>query len=87
MNDEQVGAVIDAIERELAVDDPAFVRRVHNLRRNDAVNAVVVFLLLTVGAVFLAVTLATKSLVAGAIALAALVGAVVADELHQRTAR
>jgi Protein of unknown function (DUF3040) len=87
MNDEQVGTVIDEIERALVVDDPAFVRRFHSMRRNEAVNAAIVFVLLAVGAVFLTVAIATTTPVPGAIALAALIGAVLADEFHQHTRR
>ena len=87
MNDEQIGAVIDKIERALAIDDPAFVRRFHKIRRSEAINAVIVFVLLAAGAVLLTVAVATTTVVPGAIALAALTGAVLADELHQRTQR
>ena len=53
MDDEQVRAAVDEIERALEVEDPGFVRRVHALRRADAVNCVAVFVLLTAGAVLL----------------------------------
>ena len=87
MNDKQVGTVIDELERCLVVDDPAFVRRFHNIRRNESLHAVAVFVLLAVGAVFLAVTLATTTALHGGVALIALVGAVVVDELYQRRNR
>jgi hypothetical protein len=87
VNDKQVGTVIDELERCLVVDDPAFVRRFHNIRRNESLHAVVVFVLLAVGAVFLALTLATTAALHGGLALVALVGAVVADELYQRRSR
>ena len=55
MNDEQVNAAIEDIERALVADDPDFARRVQVVRRNDAINFVAVFVLLAAGAVLLTV--------------------------------
>lgn len=85
MNDEQVGRVIDDLERTLVVDDPVFVRHFHKVYRCEAINVVVVSSLLAVGAVLLAVGLATAALIPCAIGVAAFVGAVVVDERHKRT--
>ena len=52
MNDEQVSSVIDEFERSLEVDDPAFVRRFHSIRRNESLHAVIVFVLLAVEHMF-----------------------------------
>jgi hypothetical protein len=87
MDDEQVGTVIDEIERAMVIDDPAFVRRFRSLSRSEAIYAVIVFVLLAFGAVFLTVTLASAHPVPGVIALAALVGAVVTDAIHERARR
>jgi uncharacterized membrane protein YesL len=87
LNEEQVGSVIAELERSVVIDDPAFVRRFHNIRRNEWLHAVIVFVLLAVGAVLLAVTLATTAALHGGVALIALIGAVVADEVYERRCR
>lgn len=87
MNDEQVKAAVDEMERALRVEDPGFVRRVHAVRRADSVNCILVFVLLAVGAVLLTVGFATVSLVPWSIGLAALVIAVAVDDHHRRALR
>ena len=87
VNDEQVRAEVDEIERALQVEDPGFVRRVNALRRSDAVNCVSVFVLLAVGAVLLTVGFATVAWLPWSIGLAALVVAVAVDDHHRRTLR
>jgi Protein of unknown function (DUF3040) len=87
MNDEQVRARVDEMERALRVEDPGFVRRVHSLRRADSVNCVLVSVLLTVGAVLLTVGFATVAVVPWSIGLAALVVAVAVDDRHRRALR
>jgi Protein of unknown function (DUF3040) len=99
MTDDQVSRTIDELERALAReviagveqglarDDPAFVRRFHNRCRTEFALAVLVFLLLATGAVFLAVGLATHSWpawVGGVLAFRASFGA---NALHERTLR
>jgi Protein of unknown function (DUF3040) len=87
MNDEQVRARVDEMERALRVEDPGFVRRVRSLRRADSVNCVLVSVLLTVGAVLLTVGFATVAVVPWSIGLAALVVAVAVDDHHRRALR
>jgi hypothetical protein len=87
VNDEQVRAAVDEMERALEVEDPGFVRRVHALRRADVVNCVTVFVLLTVGAVLLTVGFATVEWLPWSIGLIALVVAVAIDDHHRRTLR
>jgi Protein of unknown function (DUF3040) len=84
MNDEQVSAAIDEIERALQVEDPGLAQRVHALRRADVVNCVTVFALLAVGAVLLTVGLATVAWIPWSIGLISLVVAVAIDAHHQR---
>ena len=87
MNDDQVGRAIDEIERALVVEDPAFLHRFRNVQRSEAVNAVAVVVLLVVGAVLLTVGLATSAPIPGSLGVAALIGAVLVDDLHKRTRR
>jgi Protein of unknown function (DUF3040) len=87
VNDEQVRAAAAEIERELRVDDPAFVRRVHAVWRADAYVVVTVFLLLAAGAVLLTVGVATVALVPWSLGLASLVGAVIVDHHHKKALR
>jgi membrane-bound ClpP family serine protease len=87
MNDEQVRARVDEMERALRVEDPGFVRRVQSLRRSNSVNCVLVSVLLTVGAVLLTVGFATVAVVPWSIGLAALVVAVAVDDHHRRALR
>jgi fatty acid desaturase len=87
MNEEQVSAAIDEMERALQVEDPGLVRRVHALRRADVVNCVTVFALLAVGTVLLTVGLATVAWLPWSIGLIALVVAVAIDAHHQRALR
>jgi Protein of unknown function (DUF3040) len=87
VNDEQVRAAVDEIERALQVEDPGFVRRVHALRRADAVNCITVFVLLTVGAVLLTVGFATVAWLPWSIGLIALVVAVAVDDHHRKSLR
>lgn len=64
------GALAD-IERGMANDDPAFVRRLQRLKRADDANAATIFALLLLSVVLLAVGLATISWlpwIAGALA-------------------
>jgi hypothetical protein len=87
MNDEQVGRQIDDIERALRAEDPAFVHRVRNVQRKDAVNVLVVSVLLAVGAVLLTAGLATRALIPWLAGLVALIAAVLTDDHHKRTLR
>lgn len=87
MNDEQVRREIDEIERALVTEDAAFVHRIRNLRRNEAVHAVAVFGLLAVGAVLLTIGMATYALIPWSLGAVAFALAVLVDELHQRTQR
>jgi hypothetical protein len=87
MNDEEVRAEVDQIERALRDEDPAFVRRVHAVCRHEACTVVTVFLLLAAGAVLLTVGVATVSLIAWLLGLGALVTAVVVDDHHKKALR
>lgn len=87
MDDEQVNGAIDEIERALVAEDPAFVRRQRSTERSVAVNFVVVFVLLAIGAVLLAVGFATTELIPWSIGGVALVTAVLVDDHHQRSLR
>jgi hypothetical protein len=87
MNDDKVTQTVDEIERELAHDDPAFVRRVSRLQRRDDVTVLSVFALLATGAVLLIAGLATGSWPAWAAGLFALASSVAVDEHHKRSLR
>ena len=87
MNDDKITQTVDEIERELAHDDPAFVRRVGRLQRRDDTIVLSVFALLATGAVLLIAGLATGSWPAWAGGLFALVTSVLVDEHHKRSLR
>lgn len=87
MNDEQVRAAVEQLERELRVDDPAFVRRVDAVCRADAYAVVTVLLLLAAGAVLLTVGVATMAFVPWSLGLASFVGAVIVDDRHKKALR
>ena len=87
MNDEQVNAAIEDIERALVADDPAFVHRVQVVRRNDAINFVTVFVLLAAGAVLLTVGLATSEWVPWSIGVGLLIVSVLIDDHHRHRRR
>lgn len=87
MNEEQVSRTINEIEQALKREDPAFVRRLHALRRAEIGTVVTVALLLVSGAVLLTVGLATLSWLAWGGGLLALLTSVVVDERHKHTLR
>lgn len=83
MNDEQVNAAIEDIERALVADDPDFARRVQVVQRNDAINFIAVFVLLAAGAVLLTAGLATHRWIPWSIGVAMLVFSVLVDDRHR----
>ncbi|HEX2382574.1 MAG TPA: DUF3040 domain-containing protein [Acidimicrobiales bacterium] len=87
MNEQQVDEMVDELERALMVEDPQFVRRMLRVQRDETVNFVVVFVLLTVGAVLLTVGMATVLVIPWLAGIASLVAAVLVDDHHKRTLR
>jgi hypothetical protein len=87
VSNDDVSRRILEIEKGLLEDDPVFVSRVDHLRRREAVAAVAIFGLLMLGAVLLAVGLATASLLPWSLGLAALVASVLVDRCHAGAAR
>jgi hypothetical protein len=87
MNDDPVSGAIRDLERALVLEDPAFVHRIRRLQRGDMINVVVVFMLLAVGAVFLAVGFALTALIPWLAGVASLCSAVIVDDHHKRTLR
>jgi len=83
MEDEQVNAAIEDIERALVADDPEFARRVQVVQRNDDINFIAVFVLLAAGAVLLTVGLATHRWIPWSIGVAMLVVSVLVDDRHR----
>lgn len=85
MNDEQISRVIEEMEHSLAVEDPAFVHRIHTVRRNDNICCAAVFLLLGIGAVLFTVGLATAALLPWSGGAVAFIAAVLVDDCHKRS--
>lgn len=83
MSNDEISSVIANIERELAAEDPAFLRRLRTVERRDAFHVTVVFLLLAAGAVLLTVGLSTFSAVAWYLGASALVASVLVDAAYQ----
>jgi hypothetical protein len=86
-SNDQVSGTINGIERELRSEDPAFVRRVHAIRRAEVANAFTVVALLASGAVLLAVGLATFSWAVWCAGVVALLASIAVDERHKRVLR
>lgn len=84
MSTDQLTRQIDAIEQRLREDDPWLVKRFVALERRQRLNEVAVFALLTISAVLLAITLMTRSAVAGGGGVAAYLASFLVDGLHQR---
>jgi hypothetical protein len=76
---------IEEVERGLADDDPAFVRRVRKHCRIECATALAVFLLLATGAVMLTVGLATPSWPIWMGGIMAFLGSFAVNALHERT--
>lgn len=75
---------VEEVERGLARDDPEFVRRFRNHCRAEVATAMLVFLLLAAGAVFLTIGLATVSWPAWIAGALAFVGSFGVNSLHER---
>jgi Protein of unknown function (DUF3040) len=86
MTNDDVRRAIGELERGLRDEDPGFLERFHRLPRREAVTSVAIFLLLAVGAVLLAIGLATASLVMWSAGLLALLTAPLLDRRNRRGA-
>ncbi len=87
MNDDQVARSIADLEQELATRDAAFVRRLHQLERRDALHALLVGGLLAIGAVLLTTGLGALSPVLWTIGVFTLVLSAAIDATYQRNQR
>ena len=86
-NDDLFRRRIDAVERALGREDPAFVKRFRRLQRSEMLHDLTVFALLAVGAVVMTVGLATTAVFATSFGVAAMLAGLLVDVRHRRVER
>lgn len=87
MDDDLVARNIEALERGLARDDPAFTRRIRCLYRAEVATVISVCLLLAGGTVLLATGLAIGSWAVWIAGVVAFLACFAVDEHHKCTVR
>lgn len=87
MNNDQLVRQIDELEQALLSDDPSLSKRFRKLQHDNTRNDVAVFSLLAISAVLLAAGLATLSLTASCVGVAAYLASFLIDNRHERRLR
>jgi hypothetical protein len=86
-NDDLLRQQIDDLERAFQREDPAFVRRFRRLQRCETLHVLTVSFFMSVGAVLMTVGLATASVVATSLGIAAMLAVCLVDVRHRRVLR
>jgi hypothetical protein len=87
MDDDQVERTIAEVERGLAHDDPALLKRFRAVHRAEIATVIAVFSLLATGTVLLTVGLAIISWPAWVTGILAFAASIAIDEHHKRSLR
>lgn len=86
-NDDLLRRQIDDVELAFRREDPAFVRRFRRLQRSETLRVLRVFSFIAVGAVLMTVGLATSSIVASSLGIAAMLTGCLVEIRHRRVFR
>jgi hypothetical protein len=86
-NDDLLRRQIDDVELALRREDPAFVRRFRRLQHSETLRVVTIFVFIAVGAVLMTVGLATASVVATSLGVAAMLAGCLVEIRHRRALR
>ena len=86
-NNDLLRRQIEDVELAFRREDPSFVRRFRRLQRSETLRVLTVFSFIAVGAVLMTVGLATSSVVATSLGIAAMLTGCLVEIRHRRVLR